>query len=113
MKYHKIRGVDKSICTAEQMVAYNIAFRLHITYQDDFDRVNACNPGGARSDCVKLTHDGLKQFQMAYDYKPGKFDEDAIFCALNAGLYNYLCKPFIASDYAKVGEAFPALYQTT
>ena len=112
MKYHKIRGVDKSVCTAEQMVAYNIAFRLHITYQDDFDQVNACNPGGARSDCVKLTHDGLRQFQMAYGYKPGKFDEDAIFCALNAGLYNYLCKPFIASDYETVGMAFPALYQT-
>ena len=26
MKMHKIRGVDKKICTAEQKIAYNYAF---------------------------------------------------------------------------------------
>lgn len=110
MKYHKIRNVEKTICTAEQKIAYNIAFNLHITYQRDFDRVNACNPGGAKADCVRLAHDGLNSYQMSYDYKPGKYDEDSIFCALNAGLYGYLCKPFIASNYEQIGKAFPALY---
>ena len=30
MIYHKIRGIDKNICTAEQKLAYNIAFRISI-----------------------------------------------------------------------------------
>lgn len=28
MKYHKIRGVDKSTCTAEQKIAYNMAWYI-------------------------------------------------------------------------------------
>ena len=37
MKYHKIRKIEKTVCAAEQMIAYNIAFRQHISYQHDFD----------------------------------------------------------------------------
>ena len=109
MKYHKIRGVGKTVCTAEQKIAYNIAGRL-VSYKTNFDRVNAVNPGAARSDCVQLAHEGLKHYRMAYDYTPEKFDEDAIFSALNAGLYDYLAKPFIATSYEQIGAAFPALY---
>lgn len=28
LQYHKIRGVDKSVCTAEQKIAYNMASRI-------------------------------------------------------------------------------------
>lgn len=28
LQYHKIRGVDKSVCTAEQKIAYNMASRV-------------------------------------------------------------------------------------
>ena len=109
MKYHKIRNVEKTVCAAEQMIAYNIAFRQHISYQHDFDQVNACDPEAAKSYCEKLVHNGLSMFRRAPDYKPGKFDEDAIFYSLNAGLYGYLSKPFIAANYEAVGKAFPAL----
>ena len=44
MKYHKIAGVEKAVCTAEQKIAYNLAFRAHIANQSEFDRVNAINP---------------------------------------------------------------------
>ena len=29
LQYHKIRGVDKSVCTAEQKIAYNMAWRIY------------------------------------------------------------------------------------
>lgn len=108
MKYHKIRNVEKTVCAAEQMIAYNIAFRQHISYQSDFDQVNACDPEAAASYCEKLVNNGLARFRMAPDYKPGKFDEEAISYSLNAGLYGYLLKPFIASSYETIGKAFPA-----
>lgn len=110
MKYHKIRNVAKETCTAEQKIAYNLAFRVHINYQDDFNRVNSINPGSAKHDAVKLASDAIRTYTLAYDYKPGKYDLDAIQAALNAGLYEYLCKPFIATDYERIGKAFPAHY---
>ena len=110
MKYHKIRGIDLEVCTAEQKIAYNMAFRAHISFQEDFDRVNAVNPGNARADCVTMAQKSLEWYRMAYDYKPGRYDEDAIYAALLAGLYDYLCKPFIGTSYKQIGEAFPAHY---
>lgn len=109
MKYHKIRNVEKTVCAAEQKIAYNIAFRHLAIYQSDFDQVNACDPEAGKSFCEKLARNGLLIFRKGYDYKPGKFDEDAILYSLNAGLYGYLSKPFIASSYEDVGKAFPAL----
>ena len=110
MKYHKIQNVEKSVCTAEQMIAYNIAFRLHISYADEFKKVNAVNQGEARADCVDLARKGLKWYRMSYSYKPGKYDEDAIFSALLAGLYDYLAEFRIFSNYEDIGIAFPAHY---
>lgn len=109
MKYHKIRGVEKAVCTAEQKIAYNIARRLDY-YKREFDRANAENPGVARGGCVQLAHEGMRLYRMGYDYKPNAYDEDAIFSALNAGLYDYMVKPFIATGYDQIGKAFPALY---
>lgn len=110
MKYHKIQNVEKSVCTAEQMIAYNIAFRLHISYADEFKKVNAVNQGEARADCVDLAREGLKWYRMSYSYNPGKYDEDAIFSALLAGLYDYLSNFRIFSSYEDIGKAFPAHY---
>ena len=39
--YYKIKDIDKSICTAEQKIAYEIAFRLHINYQDRWDEMRS------------------------------------------------------------------------
>lgn len=110
MKYHKIRNVSKEVCTAEQKIAYNLAFRAHINFQEEFDRVNAVHPGGARSDCTRLAHREVESFRRAHDYKPGQYDDDAIFSALLAGLYDYMCRPFIATSYEQIGKAFPAQY---
>ncbi len=63
MKYHKIPNVEKSVCSAEQMIAYNIAFRLHISYADQFKKVSAVNQGGARADCADLARKGLEWYK--------------------------------------------------
>jgi len=110
MTYHKIRGVDKSVCTTEQKIAYNLAFRAHISFQDEYNNARSVSAACASALVGEIVALSLKHFRCAYDYKPGKFDEDAIFSALNAGLSAYLDQPFIASDYATIGKAFPANY---
>lgn len=98
MKYHKIKGVGKSICTAEQKIAYNLSF----AYIDYIKR--------AGYDVPTAAHKLVELYQNGYDYIPGKYDIDAIFSALLAGLKNYCNRPFIAADYETIGKAFPALY---
>ena len=108
LKYHKIRNVEKAICTAEQMIAYNMAFRAHISFGDRFRKLDSAM---AKDDAVHgIIANLFKQYHNGYDYKAGKFNEDAIQAALNAGLRSYLEKPFVAQDYETVGRAFPAHY---
>lgn len=35
VKYHKIRNVPLEVCSAEQKIAYNLAFNIHINYDYD------------------------------------------------------------------------------
>lgn len=94
MKYHKITGVDMDICTAEQIIAYNLAHSY--------------------GDCVSNT-DMIFNVPVAAKWLlnlySGKYDRDAIFCALNAGLAKYLSagSPILTS-YKSVGDYFPAEY---
>ena len=111
LAYHKIPRVAKSVCTAEQMVAYNIAWRLQLTYLSGWRKLSATGIELHRCEAIQdLIETGMKWYRAAYDYKPGNFDEDAIVCCLRAGLKKYMDRPFIATDYATVGRAFPALY---
>ena len=98
MIYHKISGVDKSICTAEQKIAYNLAF----SHSDYIKRSDMTIP--------EAVNKMLELYRAGYDYKPNKYNEDAIFSCLNAGLLDYLKKPFIASSFDQIGKAFPAYY---
>lgn len=36
MTYHAIPGIPKSTCTAEQKIAYNIAYNLYGTYSAQY-----------------------------------------------------------------------------
>ena len=118
LKYHKIRNVPKEVCTAEQMIAYNMAWRAHISFQDDYDRAKTIS-----AICV----DDVVQQAIAYhlmvwerDYcspdgshykkSNAKLNIDAIKACLQAGMKGYFEKHFIASDYDRVGKAFPAYY---
>lgn len=108
MKYTKIRNIPLDVCTAEQKIAYNLAFRAHISFQDKFNTLKAEQKfetviSEFISDIIRFE---IKEYSQ--NYTIGNID--AIFSALNAGLRNYFEKPFIASNYDDIGKAFPANY---
>ena len=105
MKLHKIPRVDMSMCCAEQKIAYNMAFRANISFGDKFKSLSTEEEKAAMAD--KIADVEMKCYRDAYNYKPNKYNEDAILKALKAGLKAYLEKPFIASNFAEVSAAFP------
>lgn len=112
MTYHAIPGIPKSTCTAEQKIAYNIAYNLYGTYSAQYIKRKDNVSGVAKSEFVhQLVHKGLNLYKLSRDYKPGKYDLDAIFCALNAGLANYFdASVHILTSYNQISDMFPALY---
>lgn len=113
MKYHKIRGVEKSVCTCEQKIAYNLAFLADLRQGKRF---RECLPlvtvAEAKSCALKMARELFDEYHLSYDYRrhPERYSDAAIFGALIAGMYDYLCKPFIAMDYERIGQTFPANY---
>lgn len=106
---HKIAGVEITICSAEQKIAYNLAFDCHISYQEDFDRVKVEGTETAIDAGVNTMIQ--KSIRRVLDNpKMKRYDVDAIAHALHTGLRAYMEKPFIATYYSRIGEAFPILY---
>lgn len=106
---HKISGVEKAICSAEQKIAYNLAFDCHISYQEEFDRVKAEGTESAIDAGINtMIQKSIKRVLDNPNMK--RYDVDAIAHALHAGLRAYMGKPFIATYYSRIGEAFPILY---
>lgn len=110
MKYHKIPNVEKTVCTAEQKIAYNLAsnipFNLVEEWKNSFESGFEVNKAATIAKIIKW----LLTF-----YNDGRYDKDAIFCCLNAGLQSYLENSKsktgrILTSYEEVGKAFPALY---
>lgn len=112
MKYHKIRNVPLTTCTAESKIAYNLAFIAHINYQGMYDKAKAqgLNRATINDFIADVIQQEMREYRREDGYKPGQYSEDAIFACLNAGLEKYLDKPFIAGDYEQIGKAFPSLY---
>lgn len=96
MKVHKITGVDKAVCCAEQKIAANLAFCAHISCQDEFDRIIKDGTQATVSKFVRWMIDQkIKDYRDAYDTTPNRYNIDAIFCALGAGLERYMAIIFI------------------
>lgn len=107
MKYHKIKNVPLNVCTCEQKIAYNLAFsHAHI-----FKKAYNLSPMQFKKS--EIVHEAVNFCMKMWNYndKANKYNADAIFCALNAGLENYIknnCP--ILSSYDEIGKAFQALY---
>lgn len=107
MNYHKIKHIDKDVCTCEQVIAYKLAIRLNDVYGDNFRKLDY---EIARCEAIDSMLDiALQWYINSYTYS-SKYDTDAVICALRAGLYTYLTSPFIAVNYTAIGSTFPALY---
>lgn len=107
MKYHKIRGIPLDVCTAEQKIAYNLAFEISINGEQKYKEARKISAICAD----ELLHDLIKwKFDSWMRLYGGKYNDDAIYACLLAGLAEYLIKPFIATEYQSIGKAFPAYY---
>lgn len=108
MKYHKIRNVEKSVCTCEQMLAYNFASERYMPFAKKY-KAQTC--GVHRSEIVFKFVDFCMNEIRTHENIYKKYDLDSIQCALNAGAENYLASDYhIACSYEEVGKMFPAYY---
>lgn len=109
MQYHKIKNIPLEECSAEQKIAYNLAFSNYDLFLKEYNRLPIqFQKSELIAQAIKKM---LELYQLGYDYKQGKYNEDAIFCALNAGFENYLkAKHHILTSYENIGRMFPAHY---
>lgn len=110
MMYHKIRKVPLYVCTAEQKIAYNLAFRYYDTIKNQYNNLPM------QFQKSELIHEYISKmiqdYKNSYDYKPNKYNIDAIYSCLNAGLESYInTRHYILSDYEAIGSMFPAIYK--
>lgn len=112
MKYHKIRGVEKSVCTCEQKIAYNVAFLEKDSCVRNFKK--EYNAQVVQIHKTDIAHEFVRACmkRLSFDEKiKEKYDMDAIQCALNAGAEKYLASKYsILTSYEEIGKMFPAYY---
>lgn len=107
MKYTAIPGIKKEVCTAEQKIAANLAIRYRYIIKSAYDDATS---GIQKNEIIRAAVRGLCS-SFSRDYPNSTYNIDAIFCALGAGLENFIkdsCVGF--TDFESVGKAFPALY---
>lgn len=107
MKHHKIINVPIQTCTAEQKIAYNLAFRA-CSYRDNYLSARKISAICAADMLKQIKDEIFGEWCRLYG---GKYNDDAIIAAFNAGLAKYLENPFIATGYEQIGNAFPAHYK--
>lgn len=95
----KIRGIDKNICTAEQVIAYNIAHK-------DKDHIKRIFENCLAQDKRSILNHIFKTNIATIDTK--KYNIDIIYLAFVQNMEKYIEKPFIAFSYEKIGEFFKA-----
>lgn len=107
MKYHGIGGVKKTICTAEQKIAYNLAWRYKGLF---IPKYNEAVWGVEKSIIIRDSVRFLVE-QFAKNYPNSKYDIDLIYCCLGAGLEEYYKNGGkVLWSYEEIGSVFPALY---
>ena len=96
MTFRKIPNVEKDICTAEQKIAYNFAFRYR-----DFD--------GQKElfDLLQVVIAEIKSNEKMMQ----RYDIDSIIHCLRNGYIDYRRNyPAIITDYKTIGMIFYSLY---
>lgn len=108
LKYHKIRNVPLEVCTAEQKIAYNLAWSNIDIIKKSYDR---CMTGTQKSDVVlEAVNMCIRHWKNSYSHE-NKYNIDAIFSALMAGMEKYInTKYHILLSYDEIGKMFPANY---
>jgi hypothetical protein len=93
MKLHKIRNVEKEVCTCEQKIAYNYAVSNYDNIYQDKERIAEC----VKRDLERRSNGDMK-----------KYDCNAIFQIFVSNFENYKkAKYHILTSYDEIGNAFP------
>lgn len=107
LKCGKIRGVDKSICTCEQKIAYNYAFSWVDAYQRRTKGLsNVSDKSVVFQDIIDFI---IKDIKSKKEMQ--KYNIDAIIVAFRNGFLPYCEDFFITVDYQKIGEVFKIPYE--
>ena len=107
LKCKKIYGVEKSVCTYEQKIAYNYAFSWYDIYK------MACKKCSTEMQKSDVLQDIIKKVVADINSREEmkKYNIDAIIIAFRQGFNNYCNDFFIAFDYKKIGEVFKIPYE--
>lgn len=107
LKCKKIRNIDKQVCTCEQKIAYNYAFKWVDTGKKILSS-NMAEIGKSQAfmDIEKLVVKSIKENKI-----DKKYNIDAIVIAFRQGFRNYCNNFFIASNYESIGKCFIIPYE--
>ena len=106
MKCRKIQNVDKSVCVAEQQIAYNFAFR----YSDLGKKVLQADTAEINKADGFFQIENLVLEEIKSNEAIKRYNIDAIIVAFRNGFRKFCEKPFIAHNYEVVGECFAIPY---
>ena len=96
MTFRKIPNIEKNVCTAEQKIAYNFAFRYR-----DF------NGSKELSDLLQVVAAEIKSNEKIMRM----YDIDSIIHCLRNGYIEYRKNyPAFLTDYETIGKVFYSLY---
>lgn len=94
-KAHPIPGVAKSVCTAEQKIAYNLAFSAYINF-------DLATPEGIAA-AIDASIAGL-----ARNPKTKRYNTALIECLILENMESFAAAKYkILASFAEIGQAFP------
>ncbi len=97
MNFHKIRNIDKSVCTAEQKIAYNYALSDYLWVM--------------KSDLELYEYLQNVSERIKNDRNMFKYDINAIIHCLRNGFIDYCkMKYHIVTSYEEIGRIFYSMY---
>lgn len=106
MKMRKIPGVDKSICTCEQKIAYNYAFNWREQIVKIFNsEAPEFVKAEAKHELCTFVLESLKR-----NGTNKRYNIDAIIHCFRVGMEDYAKGVSILSTYKEIGEMFKCLY---
>ena len=101
MKGHKIKGVDRNVCTCEQKIAYNFAFMWY-----DTGRRILNSEGTDEEKEEEISTRIYKNVKNSLEDMRKKYDVELIMEVFKHGFKNYCLNFFIANDYESIGNCF-------
>lgn len=107
LKCKKIKGIEKTVCTAEQKIAYNYAFQWYEigkkALKENETEIQKSNAMEYIENCIikSIKNNGIDK----------KYNIDAIIISFRQGFRKYCENFFIANNYEIIGKCFPIPYE--